>query len=63
VVFGPSIRYQKEAQKVSESADRVADHLIDKSMPAEEQERRKRSLLKAGGISRNPRGSAKLKKS
>jgi hypothetical protein len=35
-----------KAQKASKLADRAADHIVDKSMPVEEQERRKRALLK-----------------
>ena len=35
-----------EAQKASELADRTADRLVDKSIPVEEQERRKRALIK-----------------
>jgi hypothetical protein len=33
-------------QKASELADRVAEHIVDKSMPLEEQQRRKRALIK-----------------
>jgi hypothetical protein len=35
-----------EAQKASELADRTAERLVDKSMPPEEQGRRKRALIK-----------------
>jgi hypothetical protein len=35
-----------EAQKASELADRAAEKIVDKSMPAEEQQRRKRALIK-----------------
>jgi hypothetical protein len=34
-----------EAQKASKLADRTAERLVDKSMPPEEQERRKRALV------------------
>ena len=37
---------KRKAQKASELANRVADHIVDKSMPPEEQERRKRVLIK-----------------
>jgi hypothetical protein len=35
-----------EAQKASEFADHTAERLVDKSIPAEEQQRRKRALIK-----------------
>ena len=35
-----------EAQKASELADRTAERLVNKSMPPEEQQRRKRALIK-----------------
>jgi hypothetical protein len=35
-----------EAQKASELADRTVERLVDKSMPVEEQRRRKRALIK-----------------
>ena len=37
---------ERKAQKASELADRTADHLVDKSMPVAEQQRRKRALIK-----------------
>jgi hypothetical protein len=37
---------KQKAQKASERAARTADHLVDKSMPVEEQERRKRAVIK-----------------
>ena len=37
---------KRKAQKASELANRVTDHIVDKSMPPEEQERRKRALVK-----------------
>jgi Arc/MetJ-type ribon-helix-helix transcriptional regulator len=36
----------RKAQKASELADRTAERLVDKSMPPEEQQRRKRALIK-----------------
>ena len=35
-----------EAQKASELADRTAEQLVDKSMPSEKQERRKRAVVR-----------------
>ena len=35
-----------EGQKASKFADRVAEDLVDKSLPLEEQQRRKRALIK-----------------
>jgi hypothetical protein len=37
---------KRKAQKASELADRVAEHIVDKSLPLEEQQRRKRALIK-----------------
>jgi hypothetical protein len=37
---------KRKAQKASELADHVADRIVDKSVPPEEQERRKRALIK-----------------
>jgi hypothetical protein len=37
---------KRKAQKASELAARTADRLVDKSMPVEEQQRRKRALIK-----------------
>jgi hypothetical protein len=37
---------KRKAQKASELANHVADRIVDKSMPPEEQERRKRALIK-----------------
>ena len=36
----------RKAQKASDLADRTAEQLVDKSMPPEEQQRRKRALIK-----------------
>jgi hypothetical protein len=41
-----SPRKQRKAQQASELADRAADHVVDKSVPVEEQQRRKRALIK-----------------
>ena len=35
-----------EGQKASTLADRAAERLVDKSLPVEEQQRRKRALIK-----------------
>jgi hypothetical protein len=37
---------KKKAQKASDLASRAADRIIDKSIPSEEQRRRKRALIK-----------------
>jgi hypothetical protein len=37
---------KRKAQKASELADRAAEHIVNKSMPVEEQQRRKRALIK-----------------
>jgi hypothetical protein len=37
---------KQRAQKASELADRTAGRLVDKGIPAEEQQRRKRALIK-----------------
>jgi hypothetical protein len=37
---------KQKAQKASDLADLTAERLVDKSMPVEEQERRKRALIK-----------------
>ena len=37
---------KRKARKASELAERIADRLVDKSLPAEEQQRRKRALIK-----------------
>jgi hypothetical protein len=37
---------KRKAQKASELATRTVERIVDKSMPAEEQERRKRALIK-----------------
>jgi hypothetical protein len=37
---------KRKAQKASELAGRVVEHIVNKSMPAEEQERRKRALIR-----------------
>src|SRR6478672_5142387 len=42
----PARPSKQKAQKASDLADRTADRLVDKSMPLEEQQRRKRALIK-----------------
>jgi hypothetical protein len=42
----PPAESTKEAQNASELADQTAERLVDKSMPPEEQQRRKRALIK-----------------
>jgi metal-responsive CopG/Arc/MetJ family transcriptional regulator len=42
----PKAANKQKAQKASELASNAADRLVDKSMPPEEQERRKRALIK-----------------
>jgi hypothetical protein len=42
----PKVANKRKAQKALELADRAAEHIVDKSMPAEEQQRRKRALIK-----------------
>jgi hypothetical protein len=37
---------KKKAQKASDLASRAADRIVDKSIPPEEQRRRKRALIK-----------------
>jgi hypothetical protein len=37
---------KREAQKASEPAARAAEQIVDKSMPPEERQRRKRALIK-----------------
>jgi hypothetical protein len=37
---------KRKAQKASDLADQTAERLVDKSIPAEEQQRRKRALIK-----------------
>jgi hypothetical protein len=37
---------KQKAKKASDLADRTAERLVDKSIPAEEQQRRKRALIK-----------------
>jgi len=37
---------KQKAQRASELADRAVERVVDKSMPVEEQERRKRALIK-----------------
>jgi hypothetical protein len=51
----------KKSQKASDLADRAAERIVDKSMPPEEQERRKRALIKGPREFRNSRGSAEPK--
>jgi hypothetical protein len=41
-----SLDIKQKAQKASELADRAVERVVDKSMPLEEQERRKRALVK-----------------
>jgi hypothetical protein len=47
---------KQKAQKASALADRTAERLVDKSMPTEEQERRKRALIKGPKEFRDIRG-------
>ena len=42
----PKAANKQKAQKASELASNATDRLVDKSMPPEEQERRKRALIK-----------------
>jgi hypothetical protein len=37
---------KQKAKKASELANRTTEHLVDKTMPVEEQQRRKRALIK-----------------
>ena len=37
---------KQKAKKASELANQTAEHLVDKTMPVEEQQRRKRALIK-----------------
>jgi metal-responsive CopG/Arc/MetJ family transcriptional regulator len=37
---------KQKAQKASELADHAAEHIVNKSMPPEEQERRKRAIVR-----------------
>jgi hypothetical protein len=53
-----------KANKASDLANRAADHFLDKSVPPEEQERRKRTLIKGPKEFRDiredlPKGTAK----
>jgi hypothetical protein len=53
-----------KANKASDLANRAADHVLDKSVPPEEQERRKRTLIKGPKEFRDiredlPKGTAK----
>ena len=53
-----------KSQKASELADRAAEHIVDKSVPTEEQQRRKRALIKGPKEFRDiredvPKGKAK----
>jgi metal-responsive CopG/Arc/MetJ family transcriptional regulator len=55
---------ERKAQKASELANRAADRLVDKSMPVEEQQRRKRTVIKGPKEFRDIREDLpKLKKS
>jgi hypothetical protein len=42
----PARPSKQKIQKASDLADRTADRLVDKSMPVEEQQRRKSKLIK-----------------
>jgi hypothetical protein len=42
----PKAMNKQKAQKASELAGRTVEHLVDKSMPAEEKARRKRALIR-----------------
>jgi hypothetical protein len=42
----PKATNKKKAQKASDLAGRAVENIMDKSMPAEEQERRKRALIR-----------------
>jgi hypothetical protein len=42
----PARPSKQKAQEASDLADRTADRLVDKWMPLEEQQRRKRALIK-----------------
>jgi hypothetical protein len=42
----PARPSKQKARKASDLADRTADRLVDKSMPLEEKQRRKRALIK-----------------
>jgi len=47
---------KKKAQEASDLASRAAERFVDKSMPPEEQQRRKRALIKGPKEFRNIRG-------
>jgi hypothetical protein len=47
---------KKRAQKASDLASRAADRIVDKSIPPEEQQRRKRALIKGPKEFRDIRG-------
>ena len=47
---------KKKAQKASDLASRAADRIVDKSIPPEEQQRRKRALIKGPKEFRDIRG-------
>jgi hypothetical protein len=55
------LRQERRACTAAEFADRAAAGLVDKSMPVEERQRRKRALIKAEGISRYARRFAEAK--
>jgi hypothetical protein len=42
----PKAANKRKAHKASELADRVAEHLVDESLPLEEQQRRKRAVTR-----------------
>jgi metal-responsive CopG/Arc/MetJ family transcriptional regulator len=52
----PRAPNKKKAQKALELAGRAVERIVDKSMPAQEQERRKRALIKGPKEFRNIRG-------
>jgi hypothetical protein len=52
----PSAPNKKKAQKALELAGRAVERIVDKSMPTQEQERRKRALIKGPKEFRNIRG-------
>jgi metal-responsive CopG/Arc/MetJ family transcriptional regulator len=52
----PRAPNKKKAQKALELAGRAVERIVDKSMPTQEQERRKRALIKGPKEFRNIRG-------
>jgi len=59
----PKPSTKRKDQKASDLADRAAEHLVDKSLPAEEQQRRKGSLIKGPKEFRNIREDSPKTKS